>query len=147
MQTQTKEARIVLAIEAIHTTKKLSVRRIAQVYEVSESTIRNRMKGCLPKAEKRNAQHILTESEEETFVRYVFDLDSRGFSPRLNVVRSMADLLYTTRRATPVGKQWPYNFIRCRPEFKTRFSRVYDFQRALCKNPAILNAWFRLMVN
>ncbi len=70
MQTQTKETRIVLAIETIHTTN------AAQMYEVFESTIRNRMKGYLPKAEKRNAQHILTESEEETLVRYVLDLDS-----------------------------------------------------------------------
>ena len=105
MQTQTKETRIVLVIEAICTTKKLSIRHIAQIYEVSESTIRNRMKSCLPKAEKRNVQHILTESEEETFVRYVLDLDSRRFSPRLNIVQSMADLLYTTRRTISVGKQ------------------------------------------
>ncbi len=55
MQIQTKETRIVLAIEAIYTIKKLSVRHTAQMYEVSESTIRNRIKGCLPKAEKRNA--------------------------------------------------------------------------------------------
>ena len=86
MQIQTKETRIVLAIETICTTKNLSVRRAAQVYEVSESTIHNRIKGCLPKAEKRNIQYILTENKEETLVRYVFDLDSRGFSPRLNVV-------------------------------------------------------------
>ncbi len=46
------------------------------MYEVSESTIRNRIKSYLPKAEKRNAQYILIENEKETLVQYVFDLDS-----------------------------------------------------------------------
>ncbi len=54
IQTQTKEARIVLAIEAIRTTKKLSVQRATQIYEVSESTIYNYMKSYLLKAEKQN---------------------------------------------------------------------------------------------
>ncbi len=75
------------------------------MYEVSESIICNRMKSYLPKAEKRNTQYILIENEEETFVRYIFDLDSRGFSPRFNVVRSIADLLYTTYRTILIGKQ------------------------------------------
>ncbi len=147
MQIQIKEVRIVLVIEVVCTTKKLSVRRVAQVYEFFESTICNCMKGYLPKAEKRNVQYILIESEEEMFVRYVFDLDSRRFSPRLSVVRSMADLLRTIYRMISIGKQWLYNFIRCCPEFKTRFSRVYDFQRALYENPAVLNVWFRLVAN
>lgn len=28
-----------------------------------------------------------------------------------------------------------------------RFSRAYDFQRALCEDPKLLNAWFRLFLN
>ena len=28
-----------------------------------------------------------------------------------------------------------------------RFSRAYDFQRALCENPEIIGAWFRLVEN
>jgi len=117
------------------------------MYKVSESIIRNRIKGYLPKAKKRNIQHILTESEEKTFIQYIFDLDSQGFSPRFNIIRSMADLLCTTYHTTSVNKQWPYNFIRHRPELKTRYSRVYDFQRVLCENPAVLNVWFRLVAN
>ena len=54
----------------------------------------------------------------------------------------MANLLLATRRAPPVGKQWPYRFVQRRPELKTRFSRAYDFQRALYKDPALVKAWF-----
>jgi DNA-binding transcriptional regulator YiaG len=45
MSVQTQEARIILAIEAIRTSKKLSRRKAATIYEVPESTLRLRMNG------------------------------------------------------------------------------------------------------
>jgi hypothetical protein len=147
MPVQTQEARIILAIEAIRTTKKMSIRRAAQTYDVPKSTLIARMKGRVAKAENRNARHNLTPAEEETLVRHILDLDSRGFPPRIDGVRDMANLLLTTRDAKPVGQRWPYTFIKRRPELKTRFSRAYDFQRALCEDPNLINAWFRLVVN
>uniref|UniRef100_L7IUA6 HTH CENPB-type domain-containing protein n=1 Tax=Pyricularia oryzae (strain P131) TaxID=1143193 RepID=L7IUA6_PYRO1 len=59
----------------------------------------------------------------------------------------MADHLLAARDARPVGKQWAYRFVQRRIELKTRFSRAYDFQRALCEDPDALNAWFRLVTN
>ena len=59
----------------------------------------------------------------------------------------MANLLLTTRHVKRVGKQWTYRFIRRHPELKMRFSRAYDFQRALCEDPDLIGAWFRLVAN
>ena len=81
------------------------VRYAVQMYEVSESIICNRIKGYLPKAEKRNIQYILTKNEEKTFVQYIFDLDSQGFSPRLNIIRNIADLFYMIHRTISIDKQ------------------------------------------
>src|SRR5205823_11025065 len=97
MPIQTDEARIFLAIEAIRTNKKMSMRRAAKTYNVPFSSLRNRITGRVAKAEKRHSQHKLTESEEETVVRHVLDLDSRGFPPRIEGVEDMANLLLTTR--------------------------------------------------
>ena len=144
---QMQEARIILAIEAIRMRKKMSIRRAAQTYNVPKSTLIARMKGRVAKPEKRDVQHNLTLAEEETLVRYILDLDSRGFPPRIDGVKDMADLLLATRHARPTGKQWAYRFIRRRPELKTRFSRTYDFQRALCEDPKIIGDWFRLVAN
>jgi hypothetical protein len=147
MSLQTQEARIILAIEAIRTTKKLSRRRAAKIYSVPETSLRDRINGITPKAEKRNARHNLTLSEEEAIVKYVLDLDSRGFAPRIEMVEDMANLLLASRNARRVGKKWPYRFVRRRPELKTRFSRSYDFQRALCEDPKLIEDWFRLVAN
>ena len=147
MSVLAKEGRVILAIEAIRTSQEMSIRRAAKTYDVPRTSLVNRMKGMTPLADRRNAQHNLTLTKEETIVQYVLDLDSRGFPPRISDVRSMADLLRTTRHATPVGTKWPYNFVQRRPELKTRFSRAYDFQRALCEDPDIINAWFQLVAN
>ena len=47
----------------------------------------------------------------------------------------------------PVGKNWLNRLVVRYPELKTRLNRVYDYQRALCEDPTIIESWFRLVVN
>ncbi len=126
MSAQTTEARIILTIEAIRSSKKMSRRHTAKIYGVPESFFRDRINGKTPKAERRDSQYKLTLSEEQTFVQYVFDLDARGFPPRIAGVCDIADLLLATRRTKLTGKQWAYRFVQHCPELKTRLSRAYD---------------------
>lgn len=148
MQVQTQEARIIMAMEAIQTfRRKLSRRRAAEIYEVPEPTLRARMNGRPPRSDTRANSHILTELEEQVIVNHILDLDSRGFSPRQADVEDMANYLRKTRRAKLVGKLWAHRFIQRRPELKTRFNRVYDFQRVLCEDPKLIGAWFQLVQN
>ena len=66
-------------------------------------------------------------------------MDIRGFVPQLAGVEDMADYILESRGAQ--------QFVQRRPELKTRFTRVYDFQRALCEDPGLISAWFRLVEN
>ena len=45
MEIQTQEARIILAIKAIRTSKKRSRRSTAKIYKVPEATLRDRITG------------------------------------------------------------------------------------------------------
>ncbi|KFY28445.1 hypothetical protein V491_00458 [Pseudogymnoascus sp. VKM F-3775] len=147
MKTPTPEAQIILAIEAIQSSHKLSRRAAAKLYNVPESTLRARMNGVTPKADSRPVSQSLTEIEEDVVVQYILDLDSRGFPPLIGDVEAMVNSILASQGARCVGKQWPYRFIQRRTELKTRFSRAYDFQRALCEDPTVINAWFRLVSN
>lgn len=147
MQVTTQEARIVMAIEAIRTTKKMSRRRAAKLYNIPESTLRDRINGRPTISEYRPKNHKLTELEEQVLLRYILDLDERGFAPRLASVEDIANHILDSRGARHVGKLWAYRFVQRRPELKTRFNRVYDFQRALCEDPELISAWFRLVEN
>jgi DDE superfamily endonuclease/helix-turn-helix, Psq domain len=147
MASQTQEARIILALEAIRTSKKLSRHNAAKLYKVPYSTLSDRINGRLPLCERRPANYKLTELEEEVIVRHILDMDTRGFAPRLTGVEDMANYILESRGARRVGKLWAHRFVQRRPELKTRLNRVYDFQRALCEDPELIDAWFRLVQN
>jgi hypothetical protein len=57
----------------------------------------------------------------------------------------MANILLAARGLNPpptVGVNWASNFINRRNELRTRFSRRYDYQRALNEDPKSLREWF-----
>src|SRR4051794_5085466 len=147
MQDLSKERRVVLAINVVRSNPRFSIRRAAKFYDIPATTIRRRMAGKPSKADKANGKPTLTTAEEDAIVQYVLDLDSRGFSPRRADVQDMADLLMAKRGARRVGKCWTDRFVARRPELRTRFSRPYDYQRALQEDPHVLDAWFHLVAN
>ena len=85
--------------------------------------------------------------EEDILSRHILDLGARGFPPDLSGVEDMANLILASRGGKRVSKRWAHRFVQRRPELKMRFSRVYDFQKALCENPETIGAWFRLVEN
>ncbi|KAL1954570.1 hypothetical protein VTO42DRAFT_1045 [Malbranchea cinnamomea] len=46
----------------------------------------------------------------------------------------------------PVGQNWVRNFANRHEELK-KFSRKYDYQRALCEDPEVTRGWFKLVQN
>ena len=91
MREQNNEARVVLAIDAIQKSDGLSRRAAAKLYNVPETTLRDRMSGATPITNRRPVAQVLTALEKEAVVQYILDLDARGFSPSLEDVRVMAD--------------------------------------------------------
>jgi hypothetical protein len=147
MSVITQEAKIILAIKAIRTSKKLSRRKAAKLYQVPHSTLCDRINGRTTLHERRPVITKLTILEEEVIIRNILDLDSRGFAPRLASVEDIANYILESRGGKRVGKLWAYRFVQRQPALKTRFNRVYDFQRALCKDSELISSWFRLVKN
>ena len=59
----------------------------------------------------------------------------------------MANYILASYRERCVGKLWAHRFVKRTPELKTHFSRSYDFQRALCKDPRLIEDWFQIVAN
>lgn len=144
MEIQTTEARIVLGIEAIHSSKTINTRTAAKLYRVPRSTLLGQNGWRTPRDETRPNCHKLSTLEEQVIIRNILKLDSRGFAPRLE---DMANFILESRGAKRVGKFWEHRFVQRQPDLKTHFSRVYDFQRALCEDPELISVWFRLVEN
>jgi hypothetical protein len=57
----------------------------------------------------------------------------------------MADKLLRERGGGCTGKNWVDRFIKRTPELRTKWSRLYDRQRAACEDPAVIQPWFELV--
>jgi hypothetical protein len=68
MQLHSSENRVLLAIEAIRSTPRISIRRATKIYNVPATTIRYRMKGQTAKADSYYGRSNLTKIEEEAIV-------------------------------------------------------------------------------
>jgi hypothetical protein len=142
-----EEGRILLAIQALKLGYIQSVRAAAVAYDIPRSILQRRINGIASRRDTISNTQRLTPQEELAIVRYILDLDSRGFPPRPQTVQDMANLLLAERDATLVGKNWTSSFITRRTEIKTKFSRKYDYKRALCEDPVLIGNWFKLVRN
>ncbi|EED14516.1 pogo transposable element, putative [Talaromyces stipitatus ATCC 10500] len=106
-----QEGRILLAISDVKNGKLRSARQAAEIYNVSRSTLQNRLNGMAYRAETRANSHKLSKSEEESLVKWV-------------------------------GEKWVYNLIRRRPEIESKISRKYNYERAKCEDPKIIQEYF-----
>ena len=141
------ESQILLAIEAIRSDSNLSQRAAVKIFQVSRTTLGERLRGRPSKRDKMPNSRKMFDLEESCIVRYILELNSQGFPPRLSHVEDMANRLLDQRGASRVGKNWTSNFIRRHPELQTQFARRYDHQRALCEDPGLIREWFRLVQN
>ena len=146
-QSSNYEARLLLAIQALEQGQFQSVREAAKAYSVNRNTLSNRRAGVSSRRDCTLTMRKLTDLEESVIVQYILDLDSRGFSPRVSAIADMANKLLAARAGGTVGVNWPTTFIKRQPELKTRFNRKYDYKRALCEDPAIIQPWFDLVRN
>ena len=97
------EARIILALEAMKNNQKLSIRAAAKAYNVPLMTLYDRRAGRRARRDTSPNSRKLTKLEEEAIVRYILELGTRSFPPRLRDVEDMANLLLRVRDASPVG--------------------------------------------
>jgi hypothetical protein len=104
IEIQTQETRIILAIETIRSSKKLNKRRIAKIYKILYVIFSYRITSWTYRPESKTNYYKLTDLEKDMIVRYILDLDSRGFAPRLVSIKDIANLLLESRGVLYVGK-------------------------------------------
>jgi len=148
-----QEDRLILATEAVKNGQSASIRAAARSYDVPSSTLAYRINGRPIRRDSQLANHKLTSTEETTLVEWILSMDERGLPPRAASVRRMADLLLANRASSipntipTTGQCWVRNFVKRHPELQSKYSRKYDYQRAQCEDPEIIQNWFRLVQN
>jgi hypothetical protein len=102
----------------------------------------NRLNGRVARVDLRANGHKLTLTEEQALI----SMDNWGYAPQVSTVRGAARLLFQERvRSSPsIG---PTKFIKGTPILQSQFNCKYNYQRAQCKDPVIIEAWFQLVRN
>lgn len=142
MPQKSKESDVQLAVQAKCRNPELSWRKLGRIYKCSPDIIQDRKQ---PRAVTNMAKRKLTKLEEDTIARRIIELDSRAFPPRMRYVQEMANILLRVRDASPVGKNWTSNFVRRRPDLRSRLNRRIDYMRAFNEDPITYRAWFKLV--
>lgn len=148
-QASNQEGKILLALQAYKKGQVSSLRKASVLYDVPHSTLHDRLKGRTTREHAQERNRKLSVTEEITLTQWILSMDERGKPPpRVATVREMANVLLAKRdeSTTPptVGKCWVNGFMR-RNELESKFSRKYDYRRALCEDPKIIREWFKLV--
>ncbi|KFZ23176.1 hypothetical protein V502_02347 [Pseudogymnoascus sp. VKM F-4520 (FW-2644)] len=128
MPTLLYEARLVLALEAINNNRKLSLRAVAKIYNVSRTTLTQRRNGRTARRDTIPNLRKLTELEEEAIVQYITELATRSFPPRLSGVEDMANQLLQARDASTVGyNAWFTLVLNTKAKYGIVDEDIYNF--------------------
>ena len=141
------ESRITIAIQAVRNNPRITIHKASKIYHVPYATLHGRYHGRRARCDTMANSRKLSQTEEDVIVERILDLDCRSFPPRRAYVEDMANILLAERGAGRVGTNWATNFVKRRPELRTRLFRRLDYSRALCKDPDAFRAWFRLVDN
>jgi hypothetical protein len=104
IEIQTQETQIILAIKVIRSSKKLSKHYIAKIYKILYATFSYRITSRTYRPESKTNYYKLTNLEEDTIVRYILDLDSRGFASCLASIKDITNLLLESQGVLYIGK-------------------------------------------
>jgi hypothetical protein len=100
----TQEAKIILVIEVIRTSKKLNYRKITKLYQISYSIFYDRINNQTILLECRLANIKLIILEEEIIIRNILDIDSRRFVSRLAGIENITNYIFKSRERRYINK-------------------------------------------
>ncbi|KAL2696030.1 hypothetical protein AAEP93_003330 [Penicillium crustosum] len=143
-----QEGRMLLAMKAIQNGRITTVAATARSFDVPRTTLPDRLKGTPNLYKARGTGYKFTQLEEESIQDWLISMDQRGTALTIAILKDMANLLLKHRGDdTPktVSKNWPTQYIKRHPRLSSRFSRKYDYKRALIEDPNIIIEWFKLI--
>jgi hypothetical protein len=141
------EDRVSLAVKAYKNGQFKSIRAAAAAYDIPRSTLTYRISGRKARVDIQPNCQKLTNLEEASLKKWILDMDERGLPPTHAMVRKMADILLHERNGESVSERWITRFIKRHDELTSKYTRKYDYQRAKCEDPEIINQWFDLVQN
>jgi len=117
-----------------------------EVYGIPCTTLYYRLLGeQRTRREGHIEQQQLTIAEEKAITKWCFEMDDRGFPPRLDMMRDMAahlELKQLSEKGEPFGKHWIARFLNRNSSITVKLSCSLEGQRAHANDPRIIKDLF-----
>ncbi|EAQ93895.1 hypothetical protein CHGG_02130 [Chaetomium globosum CBS 148.51] len=153
------EDRIQLALEALRSGQIKIIRNAADAFGVPKSTLHRRVKGGGTRQEAQVKNRKLRPTEEAALIQWDRVIGTTVGCRRRSVISDRwltffsasvegftlldaSQLTSTPVPAMTVGENWVQRLLHRHPHLETKYSRKYDYQRALCEDPEKISAWF-----
>ena len=141
-----RESRVQKALRAIRGGLEDGIVGAVELYGIPCMTLYYRLSGQQgTQMEGHIEQQQLTVAEEKAITKWCFDMDDRGFPPRLDIMRDMAAYLEMKRlgeMGEPFGKHWLSRFVDRNPSITVRLSGHLERQRAQANDPRVIKDFF-----
>jgi hypothetical protein len=144
-----QEKRITLAHarwnEASTANENPSQAKIARQYEISTSTLWDRINDRKTAAARNQQFQRLSQEEEEAICDWILRLQTWGWSSHVKQVHSIAkELLIKKNDDKSVEINWSQKFLKRHSQIKTAYVSSLDKKRVMTQNHNILTDWFNL---
>ena len=118
MESQSKESRIQLALDAYKKGRFKTLKAAALAFDIPRTTLQRRIGGIESRIKKPANCQKLSKTEESTLSTWILDMDKRGLPVQLSTVHHLAELLLSARLPSQpaiIGEHWVNHFIKCHP--------------------------------
>ena len=133
---QARAARLEEAVKSYHQRiaegdEYVSIRRVADEWDVIYSTLARRLNGMRSTKEQIQSLQILTPAEESALIDQIVWLQKHGFPPRPDYVKHLVrGMLKEKNSSHELGKDWLQKFCFRHLEMKKTIVSPRDYKRA-----------------
>ena len=120
-------------------------RAAALAFDIPETSLRRRRGGIASRSQKTANCWKLSTTEESTLSTWILDMSQCGLPLQMSTVQHLAHLLLSAclpNQPTTIGENWVNCYIQHHPELESKYTQKYDYQRAKCEDPELIQSWF-----
>jgi hypothetical protein len=146
-----KEERIRRAI-AERAAERTALPELALKYGVPRTTLGDRLQGGRSMREAKAEEQSLNPYQEKALVKWVAQMESTGFPPRLDLFKAIAAHLAKQRaedegdpKLAKLGCSWLRGFLNRHPEIAAKYAVSLDIPRELAGQPGPIRRYFELL--
>jgi hypothetical protein len=127
--------------------RKTSIRMVAKRHGIPWESLRDRIRGTIPRKGATEKLQKLTLFEESVIESYCNTLYGWGWPARIQQIRRMAvELLKDKGDTRDLGKNWHLSFLQRHPDLKSMISSPRSVDRIVAQDRGTFIRWFNLFL-